>query len=677
MAEPEDLIVEFAHRGVVSAQRFWLRHRPGADVAARTLAGLRPHLELLLAGLADAPAVLVPADPPAPPSWVLRLSRPVPRHLRRTPPAAGTDGVRIYLPRTLPPELEGPLEPAGAYRLLLIEQLARVRRGSPPAAPADAATAAHALYELAEALPCDRWIAETFPGLRADLLRARRSMLASRPPLRLLRPSEAAVEELVRRVLSAKPEEPVTGVPDSATPGDSRRWAGDVLDTLGLTDARFRGLPPVALWGRLRPAAREAGAVPMLASASARLEPPSPGRTSVLRRAPQPREAKADEDQGRMGTWLIRPDEPQESVEDPFGVQRPADRDDEAVPDDLADALADLPETRVVATPQAPREVLASEGPAPRGGRVPREEARGPGIVYPEWDYRAGTYRLHGAVVHESTLPPGDPGWARSALARHAALVRRVRRQFAQLRPQRVRLRRQPDGGDLDLEAWVETWADRRAGVAEATNEDRLYVAERRARRSLAIALLIDVSASTDSWVAGTRRVIDIEKEALLVVGEALAHVGDRHAIFAFSGEGPGGVRVQVIKDFGDLASSAVAARIGRLEPDRYTRVGAALRHATARLAAQPTERRLLLLLTDGRPNDVDAYEGRYGVEDTRRAVQEAGAEGVVVFGLTVDRAAPAYLGRMFGPGRAALLRRAEHLPAALVEVLRRMLAST
>ena len=193
--------------------------------------------------------------------------------------------------------------------------------------------------------------------------------------------------------------------------------------------------------------------------------------------------------------------------------------------------------------------------------------------------------------------------------------------------------------------------------------------------RSLAIAVLIDVSASTDSWLVGARRVIDVEKEALLVVGEALEWLGDRHAIYAFSGEGPAGVQVQVVKAFADCGGALNQRRIERLEPDRYTRMGAAVRHATACLAAAPAERRLLLLLTDGRPNDVDQYEGRYGVEDTRQAVREAACEGVLVFGLTVDRAAPTYLATLFGPGRSAPLSSPEQLPGALVEVLRRLVA--
>jgi len=671
MAEPEDLLLEFAHRGVVAAQRLWLRYHADADAAARSLAGLRAHLELVLAGLADRPVALLPADPPAPVSWAGRLARPTPKHLRGPPPAA-TDGARVFLPRIVPPPLaHAGLPPARAYRLLLAAQIARVRRGSAAGALADAADPRHLLYELAEGVAADRWLAGALPGLLPDLIAARAASLASRPPLPALRPVEREIEERLRRALAMRPDEWSREVPCPASPSAAADWAAATAASLASRGGWCRGLPAVAAWGRLMPATLPP-ALPGRLESGAPAQPPSPGRTRVLRRAPSPRAAEPGEDGQRPGTWIIRADEPQESVEDPHGLQRPADRDDQAAPEDLADALADLPSARVVTTPAAPREALTADLPVPRGAR-PDRAASGTGLVYPEWDYRRGAYRLRGAVVREQAPEPGDGVWATAALRRHSALVRRVRRQFAALRPQRTRLGRQRDGTDLDMEAWVETWADRRAGVASAAGEDRLYIAERAARRSLAIALLIDVSASTDSWVADTRRVIDVEKEALLVVAEALAWLGDRAAIYAFSGEGPGGVRVRVVKPFEERAGASVARRIERLEPEGYTRVGAALRHATARLAAQAAHRRLLLLLTDGRPNDVDQYEGRYGIEDTRQAVREARCEGVLTYGLTVDRTAPAWLGTMFGPGRAALIRRPEQLPTVLVEVLRRL----
>jgi nitric oxide reductase NorD protein len=232
---------------------------------------------------------------------------------------------------------------------------------------------------------------------------------------------------------------------------------------------------------------------------------------------------------------------------------------------------------------------------------------------------------------------------------------------------------RQDDGPDLDLSAYVEAFADWQAGHPGG---DRFYAAARPVRRDLALALLVDVSASTDSWVSGRLRIIDVEKESLIVLLEALDALGDRHAAVAFSGEGAGGVRVLTVKDFAEPVGAAVRRRVAALEPDSYTRTGAALRHASALLARQPARHRLLLVLTDGKPNDVDHYPGRYGIQDTRQAVAEARLQGLVPFCLTVDREAPAYMPSIFGRRGYALLRRQELLPSVLVEVVRRLLVS-
>ena len=180
-------------------------------------------------------------------------------------------------------------------------------------------------------------------------------------------------------------------------------------------------------------------------------------------------------------------------------------------------------------------------------------------------------------------------------------------------------------------------------------------------------------SASTDGWVADTRRIVDVEKEALLVVCEALDALGDRYGIFAFSGESADDVAVLPLKAFGEHRSLAVERRIAALDADRYTRVGAAVRHVTAALGREHASRRLLLILSDGKPNDVDVYEGPYGVEDARQAVAEARRQGVTVFCLTVDREAPRYAGRIFGRGGFAVLRRTDELPAVVIDVLRRL----
>ena len=223
------------------------------------------------------------------------------------------------------------------------------------------------------------------------------------------------------------------------------------------------------------------------------------------------------------------------------------------------------------------------------------------------------------------------------------------------------------------MAAFIESRAALRAGGAL---DQRLYNSERRSRRDLAVLLLVDVSGSTDGLVGAGQRIIDVEREALLLVCIALEGMRAPYSVQAFSGEGPSGVVVRNIKAFDERYDDTVAQRIAGLEPEHYTRAGAALRHATALLMREPAEHRLLLLLSDGKPNDVDAYEGRYGVEDMRQAVSEARLSGIAPFCLTVDRQAASYLPAVFGPHHYALLSRPERLPLVLLEWLRRLVAT-
>jgi nitric oxide reductase NorD protein len=260
--------------------------------------------------------------------------------------------------------------------------------------------------------------------------------------------------------------------------------------------------------------------------------------------------------------------------------------------------------------------------------------------------------------------------WVAASLSRHARLVRRVRMRFERLRRRPVRLFRQADGADIDIASYVTAAADRRAGVV---TDGRFYVAVRPARRELAVALLLDVSASTDAWVSTNRRIVDVEKDAMLIVCEALDALGDPYGLFAFAGEGAEHVLVPTLKSFGEPSSTLVRRRIAALDSDGYTRLGAPIRHVTAALCRQQAASRLLLLLSDGKPNDIDFYEGPYGLEDTRQAVAEARRQSVVVFCLTVDREAPRYAARIFGHTGFAVLHKPEQLPNVVVEVLRQL----
>ena len=661
MGEPEGLLIEGARVALAGARDLWWRARPHAEEPRLDLASVRKRLELLLGALHDQRIPILPADPEPPPTWLARLLGRAPRHLGRVGALAATDGHHVWLPRQIETR-EGQPVTYEQYRLLAIEQAARLARRFCRASSLNAPQMERDLYWIAVAATVDHDLTHDLPGFATALGAARAAALATRPPLESLLPAERAVELILRRVLAAEPAPVLAGV---ETADDARRWAH--LQTRTLLGC-YRGVAPVMLWGTFRtPAATPA-------TRAGQLDPSAgPVRATRLRRSPRVRPAAEDEDDASAGTLMVRFDDPMESAEDPLGLQRPVDRDAGARVDEIADALSDLPEARVVRTAEPPREVLQSDTALPARGGPTGPDDRAVGITYPEWDHHREAYRFPGAIVQPGLAPAGDVEWARSVLNRHAALVRQVRRRFDGLRPHRVRLGRQPDGTDLDLAAYVTAFADRRAGEP---GDDRLYADSRPARRDLAIAVLVDVSASTDAWVAGNRRIVDVEKEALVVLLEALDVLGDRHAVLAFSGQGPHAVRVPTVKGFDDTARSAAHRRIAALEADGYTRVGAAVRHASVLLGRERARHRLLLVLSDGKPNDIDEYAGRYGIEDTRQAVAEGRLQGLRPFCLTVDREAPAYLPAIFGPRGFAVLPRPELLPTVLVEVLRSLVTS-
>lgn len=285
--------------------------------------------------------------------------------------------------------------------------------------------------------------------------------------------------------------------------------------------------------------------------------------------------------------------------------------------------------------------------------------------TYPEWDYRSAAYLPdHCRVL---AAPASDDAIVPEADADTKSLIRRVRRQFEVLRPRHEMLRAQIDGADLDLDAVVRARTDLAAG---GPGSDRVHLMSRPQAHDLAVTILVDVSLSTDAWF-DNRRVLDVEKEALMVLAHGLAACGDSHSILTFTSRRRSWVRVETVKDFGEPMSGKVEARIAALKPGFYTRIGPAIRHAAKGLREQPNRRKLLLLLTDGKPNDVDHYEGRFALEDSRRAVIEARRSGVSVFGVTVDREAQSYVPAIFGQSGYAIVGNIGRLPAALPAIYR------
>ncbi len=679
MAEAEDVITDAALHATKFVQGMWRRHRPHAPATLfLALPDVAQRLDLLMVAVFGRAFPLRTAQPP---SRTTLLAKTFQRQNHpRTPGAIpATDGAQIWLPAQtglidVPLALE-------RFRVVALQQAMRAVRGSAVGAGSNAAPLVRELYLLIEAHAADADLAQLLPGLRAPLQALRASMLSVRPALSHFSDGRRPLEAWVRRLLALPVAAQGADVLYSPSPTRSRQLARDIASDLqgpASKVGRPSTQPLFKDWWTgdlLAPDALSALAVggdqgsPEATDAAAA----NSTRSARLTRQPKVREAPDDEDDTRQGAWMIQASAPHEVAEDPFGLQRPTDRDAQTAADEFAESLAELEQARLVSTPGRPKEVLLSDdAPASRAKYGGREGADGSEqIRYPEWDYRMQAYNEAGAIVRLRPAAHGPQQWVDSTLAEHRSLLHAIRRRFEMLRGQRTPLRRQFDGDDLDLEACIDARADLRAGQPMA---QALYRSQKRTKRDMAILLLIDISGSTDGWVSSGRRVIDVEREALLLVCIALGAMGEPYAVQAFSGQGPRSVSMRTLKHFDEPYGNPVATRIAALEPDQYTRAGAAIRHASATLMREPASQRLLLLLSDGKPNDDDVYEGRYGVEDMRRAVIEAKLQGIAPFCLTVDRYAASYLPGVFGANQYALLTKPSMLPTVLLDWMQRLI---
>ncbi|MCB1505443.1 MAG: VWA domain-containing protein [Hyphomicrobiaceae bacterium] len=290
--------------------------------------------------------------------------------------------------------------------------------------------------------------------------------------------------------------------------------------------------------------------------------------------------------------------------------------------------------------------------------------------TYPEWDYRKARLQPGHVRVLERVAEETSPGTLWRPGPKTAQRIRTVRRQFEALRPRREVLPRQLDGHELDMDALIRSRVDM---AACGEGSDRIYRQSRAVSRDLSVAVLIDVSRSTEGYVQN-RPIIDVEKEALTALAEGIAACGDEAAIYAFSSLRRDRVFVARVKDFAEPVSEAVRQRIGALRPGFYTRLGAAIRHVSKRLEDRPMRRRLLLVLTDGKPNDLDHYDGRYGIEDSRMAIREARRAGNAVFGITIDQKAQSYFPRIFGARAFSIVSHPARLTAALPILYRHLI---
>jgi len=533
------------------------------------------------------------------------------------------------------------------------------------------------LFEIAEGARIEYLLKQEYPGLRSALIRMRETDLARRPPLTGLSPRGVIVELLHQISLTGKTKEPIPPALQS-TLFEACRMLGAVQNP----DA------PVPVAYSMRAAAR----VYELLEVDQAEPTPATGDMETFEERGSPVRGEGE------GAGMIAPStrgviDPKRVEETKKATQAQAD----ALLEKLKGAGVDLSTEAAVAAlsgsiqrGEATLESLQQGGALDAiaeqmiaGRTAPGAAGGGRRFRYDEWDCESGDYRPGWCQVIERPVPAGTPDAVEAILAEYGGMIQSIQTAFQHLRPEGLkRIKGEREGDELDLDALLQSRVEMKSGRSPS---DRIYVARQKKERSVAIAFLIDISGSTqqplppspksglfgDPQNAG-KRIVQIEKEALVLLSKAIDAVGDRFALYGFSGRGKESVDFYVIKDFDERYSSEIDRRIGQIEAAAQNRDGAAIRHAVRKLAAQPSKVKVLALISDGKPLD-DQYSGSYSTADTKMALREAKRQGIHPYCITVDREGPEYLRGMYGEVAYLVIDQVETLPVKLPQIYRRL----
>jgi hypothetical protein len=291
-------------------------------------------------------------------------------------------------------------------------------------------------------------------------------------------------------------------------------------------------------------------------------------------------------------------------------------------------------------------------------------------FFYKEWDRKIADYKLEWCQVRQRIARENPNNFVLEIQERLRGIILLIRKQFMKLKPEMFRkYRAQPTGDALDIDALVQALTDMRSGAAMSEN---VYIRRDKRIRDVSVFFLVDLSGSTDEEING-RRVIDIQKEAMAIMAEALEALGDPYAIYGFSTEGRFRVDMFRVKDFKDPYDETAQYRLGNLQPQGLTRMGTVVRHATHKLDEVSTAIKILIILTDGRPYDMEYGNLEYAISDTKKAMQEARSNNIHPFIITSDQKGSDYL-RMISPQtESIILPKVELLPTLLPALYRRL----
>jgi nitric oxide reductase NorD protein len=573
------------------------------------------------------------------------------------------------------------------------------------------------LFNIVEGHRIDHRLRAAYPGIRRDMDGIRASMDDERPELEALPEAPAVVEALLQRALGRDPdlsrlapslatliERAFVVLEDvereDAGVGDAARATAAIYELIddalsarggaGSSDQDQAGDPGPQ---GDRPELDSSGADASPAGSAAGLDEYEsaempPFMTPIMEELVRQRPELAKQDPNAPGE---RPETEQQPAPDPedadgaMGTSQVEAGAEQRAGDEVAQATAgqteELPAGSANADGRTDDAEGGSDSPEQTGlGEVPQvqpdsgeEEDLGEhAFPYDEWDFRIEDYRPAWCTLREQRATRTQEGFVAATFHEYGGIVTQIRRNFQLMRPERLRkMRFQMEGDDLDTDGLVEYVVDRRTRV---TPTGRVYIKRDKKDRDVTTAFLVDMSSSTDRKIDGRKRVMDIEKESLLLMCEALEAIRDEYAIYGFSGNGREDCEFYVIKEIGERYDDRVKARIGGIYARQKTRMGPAIRHTARRLAAADSHIKLMILLTDGKPYDTDTYQdNQYAQEDTKMALREARREKIHLFCVTVDSEGADYLPNMYSDANFVVVDDVRTLPQRLPQLYRRL----
>lgn len=585
-----------------------------------------------------------------------------------------TDTKAVYLPKSVS-EFSGEEDNFKLYKAMLAHNYAQLKYSDAREAQEHfqhigSDRFARDIYSVIESARMESKLAEEFRGMRRDLEYLKQRLAEKRPSFAALTHKEAALEALIQRLLIGKVKEElpkrITSVvercfaaaqkalrPEASTK-DSAKAAREIYDIitrdLGGDYGEELGI-------------QYAGRIKYEEIARTREVEKEELKKLQTERVTRTREFRKIFKKGPLFKWLYR------MLLGPMDVAE--------ISNEQGLKVKRRGELREVQRPLDSRlpshgKALSSFGDASwvdyhlpgSAARAVEERLEPRAFLYDEWDYKAQEYRSNWCTLMEEFAKRQGNGFVEEALAKNSRLVSKVKKQFEAFRADYKKLTRQIDGEDVDLDAYIENFAEAKAGGMPG---DGIYIHRAEKQRSIAVGFLLDQSSSTADWV------LDVEKEALLVMCEALEVLGDSYAICGFSSNTRRECNFYIAKNFHERYGRAVKDKIAGMDALGYTRMGAPIRHMAKKLGREKARIKLMILLSDGRPHDYDGYDGAYAIEDTRMALLEARKAGVHQFCITVDTQALSYIPHMFGKNNYIIIDEVAQLPVKLPRIYRQL----